>query len=149
MSDKTTITPQSAAKVAARVDLSLAWLRFATRPEGSAERLLSDLLRRHGVGAVLRGLGIDRMTLGTWREASAVPGDRASSVVALHARLMLVAVPVATEQRLGIGKIDVEEASRLVEEGEKQEAIAARFGVTKQAVSKALKKHRRGGSDAA
>lgn len=134
------ITPQSAAKASTRLDLT--WLRFSTAAEGTPERALGEMLRRRGVGAVLRGLDIARETLAAWRLAAAVPVERSRSVVELHALLLAAPVPVATEQRLGVGKIDVEEAWRMRHAAPpaKIDAIAAHFGVTPQGVSKALAK---------
>lgn len=134
------ITPQSAAKVAAGTDLALAWLWFSSAPEGSAERKLSEVLRRRGVSAVLRGLDITRDVLVEWRAAKAVPLDRVRSLEALHVAMFAEPVPLATQQRLGVGKIDMQRARELRGEGVKLAAIAAEMDVTKQAVSKALKK---------
>ncbi len=138
--EKRIITPQSAAKVAAGTDLALAWLRFSGAPEGSVERKLSEVLQRRGVSAVLRGLDINRDTLAAWRHVTAVPLDRVRSVEDLHASIFAEPVPLATQQRLGVGKIDVPRALELRGEGVKLDAIAAEMDVSKQAVSKALKR---------
>jgi len=119
------------------MDMNLAWLRLAAAAEGTPERVLSELLRRRGVSTVVRGLEIDKVELAVWLQEKLIPDE-------FHVRVCdLYKSQLATDQRAGVGKIDVEVAVGQRARGEKHSVIAAEFGVTRQAVTKALKKARR------
>lgn len=119
------------------MDMNLAWLRLAACDEGTPERVLSELLRRKGVGTVLRLLEVDRVTLALWCQDQEVPDERHVAICELYKSLL------ASDRRLGVSKIDIDVAVARRDRGEKQAVIAAEFGVTQQAVAKALKKRSR------
>lgn len=118
------------------MDMNLAWLKLASSEEGTPERVLSELLRRRGVGTVLRVLGVERVELARWCHRQQVPDEQHVSVCEAYKSLL------ASDYRSGVGKIDLEVAQAMAAQGEKQEVIAVEFGVSPQAVSKALKRSR-------
>lgn len=115
-------------------DMNLAWLRLSACEEGTPERVLSELLRRRGVSTVLARLDIERHVLAAWVADKAVPDTFHSLVCEVYRST------VAADQRAGVGKIDVAKAVEMRASDEKLDVIAATFDVSKQAVSKALKK---------
>ena len=116
------------------MDMNLAWLRLAGADEGTPERVLSELLRRRGVGTVLRALRIERSELVLWVRDQQIPDERHVAVVEAYKSLL------AADYRAGVGKIDIDAAVAMRERGDKLESIAVELGASRQAVSKALKR---------
>lgn len=125
------------------MDMNLAWLRLASTEEGTPERVLSELLRRKGVGTVLQILQVDRVELAVWCRERVVPDDFHVPICEAYKSLM------ATDRRAGVKLIDVDVAEGLRAQGVKVEVIAAEFNVSHQAVSKALKRAKKGSGGAA
>lgn len=125
-------------------DMNLAWLRLSSCEEGTPERTLSELLRRRGVSTLLKQLGIERVELALWVREKRVPDERHEDVCEIYRSMDADRRSSGAEPRL-----DVEVAAGMVARGEKLDFVGAEFGVSKQAVSKAMKRRAMAGAEGA
>lgn len=122
----------------------IVWLRLAAG--GGIEKLLSGVVQKHGVSAVVRHLQVERDDVHAWARARKVPDELHDEVRALHERLLghghrgRVVDAERAPGGHGAGVVDLDVARQMQSDGKSLSEIGDHFGVTKQAVSKALKK---------